>query len=106
MTEPKNSNGNSVINTVKLWLFPALISILYMLQTRDLNEMRQDIKLLLTRSSIDKTEIDNLKNEIKFLKESVFPQKRVSNLIDVTTPLYFKHEDFYDIKKYLPNDHT
>ena len=62
---PKNSLGN----TIKLYLFPALVTILASLIWRDVTEMRSDIKALLAQSNVDKTDIQNLKRDVSFKKD-------------------------------------
>lgn len=97
---PKNSMGN----TIKLYLFPALVTILASLIWRDVSEMRADIKALLAQSNVDKTDIQNLKRDVQVLEQALF-NKKITASVDEKQPLFattfFKHEDFYDIKKYV-----
>ena len=51
---------NSSIVAFKAWVFPSLVSILGMMIWHDVNEVKQDVKLLMAQSNIDKTRIDNL----------------------------------------------
>lgn len=105
---PKNSLGNAI----KLYLFPVLVTILATMIWRDVTEMRADVKMLLAQSNIDKTDIQNLKRDIQVLDQAVFNKKIVATTFpnhDVTDSVriaymdkYFKHEDIFDITKYLP----
>ena len=104
---PKNSVGN----TVKLYLFPALVTILASLIWRDVTEMRADIKALLAQSNIDKTDIQNLKRDVQNLEAAVFNKKITASTINnETKPLifreyrdkYFKPEEIFDVNKYIP----
>lgn len=104
---PKNSLGNAV----KIYLFPALVTILATLIWRDVTEMRSDIKALLAQSNIDKTDIQNLKRDVQVLEQAVFNKKIVASVINnKTKPIvfreyrdrFFKPEEIFDINKYIP----
>jgi len=105
---PKNSLGNAI----KVYLFPALVTILATLIWRDVTEMRADVKALLAQSNIDKTDIQNLKRDVQTLEFTVFNKKIVaSNELpdDKDKPLdliadirYYKPEESFDINKYIP----
>lgn len=73
---------------------------------RDVSELRSDVKALLSQSSIDKTEIQNLKKDVQILEGAVFSKPKPSAAI--ITPkespyltVLFKHEEIFDINKYL-----
>ncbi len=92
-----------MVNTIKLYIFPALVTIISMLIWRDISELRADVKALLAQSNIDKTRIDNLMNDVKMLEEAVFNKKTRAHS-SVYLPQhdpYFKPEEEYDVKKYL-----
>jgi hypothetical protein len=101
-----------VSNTLKIYVFPALVTILATLIWRDVTEMRTDIKALLAQSNIDKTDIQNLKRDVQILDMAVFNKKIVaSNELpdDKDKPLdliadirYYKPEESFDINKYIP----
>lgn len=94
---------NDVINKVKIWLFPSIISICTALIMRDLSELKSDVKQLLAQSNIDKTKIDNLESDVKALEQVVFFKKVSMNWhLPTRTPMVFKHEEEFDVKKYLP----
>ena len=100
------SPKQSALNTLKVYLFPTLVTILAMLIWRDVTELRSDIKALLAQSNIDKTKIENLERDVKTLEQAVF-NKRITasaETIDLTSyrDKYFKHEDIFDITKYIP----
>lgn len=93
----------SMVNTIKLYLFPALVTVISMLIWRDISELRADVKALLAQSNIDKTRIDNLINDVKMLEEAVF-NKRMKTHSSVYVPQHdplYKPEEEYDVKKYL-----
>jgi hypothetical protein len=95
----------SMVTTIKLYLFPALVTVISMLIWRDISELRSDVKALLAQSNIDKTRIDNLTNDVKALEIIIYNRKVTTNasfLIPDHDPL-FKPEEEYDIKKYLKN---
>lgn len=103
------SAKNSVGNAIKIYLFPSLVTILAMMIWRDVTELRSDVKALLAQSNVDKTEIQNLKKDVDVLNRQVFKTPIVtasaSHQIDdsyVVYDQYFKHEDFFDINKYIP----
>lgn len=106
MTPVQNSQKNNIGNTVKVYLFPSLLSILAMLIWRDVSELRSDVKALLAQSNIDKTKIENLEKDVRMLEHATF-NKRTVNL-ETFQPLsydkFFKHEEIFDVKKYINNE--
>lgn len=96
-------NPTSVVNTIKLYVFPSLLSLVALLIWRDVTELRSDVKALLAQSNIDKTRIDNLERDVKFLEQSVFGIKKTAktNVPEFYRDRYFKHEEIYDPNKYL-----
>jgi hypothetical protein len=52
------------IQTIKVWVFPTLVSILAMMIWNDVNEIKADVKALMAQSAIDKTRIDNLERVV------------------------------------------
>lgn len=106
MTPVQNSQKNNVGNTIKLYIFPSLVSILALMIWRDVTELRSDVKSLLAQSNIDKTKIENLEKDVKNLEQTVF-NKKTANLEFLRTTSYdkfFKHEEIFDIKKYIRNE--
>lgn len=55
---------NPSIIAFKAWVFPSLVSILGIMIWHDVNEVKQDVKLLMAQSNIDKTRIDNLERMV------------------------------------------
>jgi hypothetical protein len=98
---PKNSIGNSI----KIYFFPSLVTILAMLIWRDVSELRSDVKALLAQSNIDKTEILNLKKDVDILNRHTF--KPISlNMKEFDHDSLFKHEEIFNINDYLPENKT
>lgn len=102
---PKNSIGNSI----KLYFFPSLVTILAMLIWRDVSELRSDVKSLLAQSNVDKTEILNLKKDVQMIQSQLFKQTAMSDAVDNNSLVayrdkYFKHEEIFDINEYLPKN--
>jgi hypothetical protein len=93
----------SMVTTIKLYIFPALVTVISMLIWRDISELRTDVKALLAQSNIDKTRIDNLVNDVKALETIIYNRKVTSNasfFVPQHDP-WCKPEEEYDIKKYL-----
>lgn len=88
---------NLMINTVKLYIFPSLLSILAILIWRDVSELRSDVKSLLAQSNVDKTKIEILEKEVQALEQVVLYKKQPSAML-------FKHEEEFDVKKYIPKE--
>jgi exoribonuclease R len=76
----------SVMNTVKVWLFPTVISILALMLYDDIKEIKSDVKQLLAQSASDHAEIMNLKNQVEKLNNKVFATNFPENSPKV--PLY------------------
>lgn len=94
MTTPtKQSIGTSI----KLYIFPSLLSILAMMIWRDVSELRSDVKSLLAQSNVDKTKIEILEKEVQALEQVVLYKKQPSAML-------FKHEEEFDVKKYIPKE--
>lgn len=99
---PTTSKAERVMNQIKLWLFPALVSILAGIIYKEVLEIRADVKMLLAQSNIDKTKIEQLQKQVELLNNVVFLKKVTSHVELVDSNNYykfFKHEDFYDINK-------
>ena len=93
----------SIANTLKIYVFPALVTILATLIWRDVTEMRNDVKMLLAQSNIDKTKIETLERDVKSLEQAVFNKRAIANIPAIYFhDRYFKHENFFDITEYTP----
>lgn len=58
------TKSSPAIEAFKVWVFPSIVSILAMMIWNDVNEIKADVKQLMTQSSIDKTRIDNLERQV------------------------------------------
>lgn len=92
---------NSMANTLKIYVFPALVTILATLIWRDVTEMRTDVKMLLAQSNVDKTKIETLEKDVKSLEQAVFNKRPITS-ISYRHDQYFKPEEIFDVKKYIP----
>lgn len=52
--------SESVVDIIKTWLFPGLAVLVGTMMWNTLNEIKADVKVLMSQSAIDKTRIDNL----------------------------------------------
>ena len=66
------STEKSVINSIKSWLFPSVVTILSYVLYEDIKEIKADVKQLLAQSASDHTEIINLKSQVNTLNTKVF----------------------------------
>ena len=99
---PTTSKTEKVMNQIKLWLFPALVSILAGIIYKEVLEIRSDVKALLAQSNVDKTKIEQLQKQVELLNNVVFLKKMTSQVElvqEYNHDRFFKHEDFYDINK-------
>lgn len=106
-----NSKKPTVINTVKIWVFPSLVTILAMMIWRDVTELRSDVKQLLAESNSNKAKVERLEKQVDQLNQSVFRiPKPISDVPQdngnqkVSSPIYavLGKEQYIDIKKYVP----
>ena len=98
----------SLLNGVKSWLFPSLVTILAMMIWHDVTEMRSDIKSLLAQSNIDKTKIDQLERDMRSVEQAVF-NKKIIAMAEVKFPYtyhitLFKHENIYNLDDIIENE--
>jgi hypothetical protein len=98
----------SVIDRLKLYAFPALVSVLATLIWRDVTEMRSDVKMLLAQSSVDKTKIEALERDVRALENAVYSTKKIvyNDELLYSHDKLFKHEEIFDIKKYIKSKNT
>lgn len=66
------SSEKSVLNTVKVWLFPSVITVMSYMLYEDIKEIKADVKQLLTQAAADHNEIINLKENVTNLNNKVF----------------------------------
>jgi len=102
MPIPKSKPSSSV-NTLKIYVFPVLVTILATLIWRDVTEMRSDVKALLAQSNVDKTKIETLERSVRSLEQAVYNKKSIAEVkYPAVDGLYYKHEEIFNIEKYLP----
>jgi hypothetical protein len=95
----------NIIDKIKIWASPAILSILGMIIWADLQEMKHDVKRLLEVSSSQQARIESLERDIALIKGTYF--KRTSNepnKEDKTLPFFMpfaKHEEICDLKSQL-----
>jgi hypothetical protein len=65
-------NENPTLKSIKLWIFPSLVSLVALLIWSDVNEIKSDVKMLMAQSNVDKTRIDNLERVV-FKTTTSFP---------------------------------
>jgi len=82
------------IEKLKAYIFPSLLSLLWLIIWHDISEMKSDIKMLLQQSSVDKTKIENL-------ERMVYGKSTVSFIEEYPHDKFFKHEEFFNIKNYI-----
>jgi hypothetical protein len=103
---------SSVINTLKLYIFPSIVTLLAMMIWRDVNELRSDVKQLLAESNSNKAKVERLERQVDQLNQAVFKMPRTAGNIpepsdnqrDIS-PIYaiLNKEDHHPyIKKYIP----
>jgi hypothetical protein len=92
--------SSKVLDKVKLWLFPVVVTVLASVIYKEILEVRSDVKQLLAQSNIDKTRIELLEKQVQMLNQAVFFKKGIANNIPapnetkvITIPA--KHEEFY-----------
>lgn len=104
---PTASKTDRLLNQIKLWLFPALVTILAGIIYKEVLEIRSDVKILLAQSNVDKTKIENLENDVKMLNNAVF-LKRTTAALEVREVYpydrFFKHEEIFDVNKHITNE--
>lgn len=92
-----------VLDKIKLWLFPVVVSLLAGVIYREVLEIRSDVKQLLAQSNVDKTKIEILERDVRSLQQAVFDKKTIAVVKHpITDGLYYKHEEIFDINNYLP----
>jgi len=91
----------NIIDKIKIWASPTIISILGLIIWTDLQEMKHDVKRLLEVSSSQQARIESLERDLTLIKSLYF--KRVSNEASNEEVLPFfipfaKHEELYDLE--------
>lgn len=101
----------STLNTVKIWIFPGLVSIISFFIFDAVNQINKDVRLLLVQSGVTMSQLQNHENRISRMENSffkteniryidTFSQAKSKTLVHRPDSL-FKHEEELDVKKYL-----
>jgi cell division protein FtsB len=91
------TNESKMLDMVKIWLFPSLISVLGWFLITSVNEMKSDIKKLLAQASADQVQIEYLQKEVDALNHKTFsmtnpnPPNEIPNYIH--SDLAFLHQE-------------
>lgn len=103
---------DNVIDQIKIWITPSVVSIIGLMIWTDVQEMKSDIKALLQESSSQKEKIKSLEADVALIKATYFtkqasipttPKKEIPPAYMIP---FAKHEESFDIDKYLPNKPT
>lgn len=95
--------ATSIIDKIKIWASPAILSVLGMMIWADITEMKRDIKRLLEVSSAQQARIESLERDLSLIKGNYF--RSASNETEDTKrklPFFIpfaKHEDVYYLDK-------
>lgn len=74
-----SSSKNSVINSIKIYFFPSIVTVLAMMIWRDVTELRSDVKQLLAESNSNKAKVENLERQVQQLNQAVFKIPRTAS---------------------------
>jgi hypothetical protein len=69
------STNPSIVNSVKVWLFPGMLTVMSAMIWHDVRSLQDDVKLVLAQSNIDKTNIANMEQRVTNLEQAVFFSK-------------------------------
>ena len=99
------TNESKMLDMVKIWLFPSLISVLGWFLITSVNEMKSDIKKLLAQASADQVQIKYLQKEVDALNHKTFgmsnpnPPSEIPNYVHSDLAFLHQEEDKYKNKK-------
>lgn len=93
----------SFITTIKVWLFPTVVTVLSMMIWHDVRQIQDDVKALMAQSNIDKTRIDNLERRVDKLENAVLVPKSATvpfnkskeQEIPVLTAYFIREEELH-----------
>lgn len=88
----------SVINTLKIWIAPSLLTFVGFLIWRDISEMRTDVKALLQQQSANQARIDMLEKQVTDLESKIYVLSKDVN----TNPDKIMSQPIYAIKDEHP----
>jgi hypothetical protein len=103
---------DNVIDQIKIWLTPSVVSIIGIMIWSDMQEMKSDIKALLQESSSQREKIKSLEQDVALIKGTYFkatsstPTPKKKDIPPAYMIPFAKHEESFDIDKYLPNKPT
>lgn len=92
----------NIITTVKTWLFPTIFTMFSYMLYDNIKEIKSDVKILLTQSASDHTEIENLKQNVTNLNNKVFALNSVSPHSDNKYP--FSSKEYKKTLAIIPDD--
>jgi hypothetical protein len=105
MSKMATTNESKMLDMVKIWLFPSLISVLGWFLITSVNEMKSDIKKLLAQASADQIQIEFLQKEVDALNHKTFgmsnpnPPNEIPNYVHSDLAFLHQEEDKYKNKK-------
>jgi hypothetical protein len=103
---------NSYVNSIKVWIFPSLVTILAMMIWRDVTELRADVKQLLAESNSNKAKVEILEKQVQQLNQAVFKIPKTAGNVPQPTndskntiPLYavLNRDEYVVVKQFVPN---
>lgn len=91
------TNESKMLDMIKIWLFPSLISVLGWFLINSVNEMKADIKKLLAQASADQVQINYLQKQVDALNHKTFgmntPQPLSNDSKYIHSDLAFLHQE-------------
>jgi hypothetical protein len=82
------STNPSIVNSVKVWLFPGMLTVMSAMIWHDVRSLQDDVKLVLAQSNIDKTNIANMEQRVTNLEQAVFLTKKTANNNNKPKPIF------------------
>jgi hypothetical protein len=106
------AKSSGTINTLKLYIFPSIVTILAMMIWRDVSELRSDVKQLLAESASNKAKVERLERQVDQLNQAVFkmpktagniPEPWDKNNSDILhSYAVLNKDDYFYVRKQLP----
>jgi len=84
------STNPSIVNSIKVWVFPSLVSVVSLMIWHDVRSIQDDVKALMAQSNIDKTNIANVEQRVTNLERAVFftEAKKTANNNNKPKPIF------------------
>ena len=97
------ATNSSIVNAVKVWIFPGVISVLAGSIWYDLKEVKSDVKQLMIQSNVNQTRINDLERRVNNLETTVYMKASTQSAVIVNPIIskFFKKEEELDVNKYL-----